>query len=357
MNMPTISPVSFEEALEGVRARAQTHDISNNWPAEDLMQLYNAGAMKWAVPMEFGGEPLSPFELHLRYEKLATASVATALILTQRDAAVGLIEAAVDCESRAALLTQLAKNAIWATVGIAQLTTSRQGGKPALIGHKVEGGYLLDGTIPWCTGAGQSTFIVAGAEVDGAGQILLLLQPHQERITVDPPLPMVALNNTLTGSIRLREVFIEDSRVLRGPVQHVLSGRRNSLTLGQTFTATGLTHAALALIAEHNSEPARKARDRFAAQLDEVRREIAWLCQPGREIEASAANARLRGACNNLALRVAHAAIALYKGAALLRDHPAQRLAREAMFLLVWSCPNPVIDCTVDLLMMDPRAD
>ena len=29
-------------------------------------------------------------------------------------------------------------------------------------------------------------------------------------------------------------------------------------------------------------------------------------------------------------------------------DH--QRLAREAMFLLVWSCPDPVIDCTVDLL-------
>ena len=28
----------------------------------------------------------------------------------------------------------------------------------------------------------------------------------------------------------------------------------------------------------------------------------------------------------------------------------AQRLAREAMFLLVWSCPNAVIDCTVDLL-------
>ena len=31
-------------------------------------------------------------------------------------------------------------------------------------------------------------------------------------------------------------------------------------------------------------------------------------------------------------------------------DELLQRLAREAMFLLVWSCPNPVIDCTVGLL-------
>jgi alkylation response protein AidB-like acyl-CoA dehydrogenase len=81
-----------------------------------------------------------------------------------------------------------------------------------------------------------------------------------------------------------------------------------------------------------------------------ARAEVAALCQPGREADAAAANARLRGTCNDLALRVTHAAVALYKGAALLRDHPAQRLAREAMFLLVWSCPNPVIDCTVDLL-------
>jgi alkylation response protein AidB-like acyl-CoA dehydrogenase len=81
-----------------------------------------------------------------------------------------------------------------------------------------------------------------------------------------------------------------------------------------------------------------------------LRAEVADLCQPGREADAGAANARLRGACNDLALRATHAAMALYKGAALLADHPAQRLAREAMFLLVWSCPNPVIDCTVDLL-------
>jgi hypothetical protein len=33
-----------------------------------------------------------------------------------------------------------------------------------------------------------------------------------------------------------------------------------------------------------------------------------------------------------------------------MTTHPAQRLAREALFLLVWSCPDPVIDCTVELL-------
>jgi len=83
--------------------------------------------------------------------------------------------------------------------------------------------------------------------------------------------------------------------------------------------------------------------------LQQLRERILEACRPGGEPEAEQV-AQLRSACNDLAIRATHAAVALYKGTALLLDHPAQRLAREAMFLLVWSCPNPVIDCTVQML-------
>ena len=162
---------------------------------------------------------------------------------------------------------------------------------------------------------------------------------------------MVALSQTHDlPRWKLKDVFIEDRWVLRPPSANALAGRRNGLTLGQTFIATGLTRAALDLIAKHDSDTGRSAHAHFDAQLQAVRAEVHALCQPGRVADAAAANGRLRAACNDLALRVTHAAVALYKGTALLADHPAQRLAREAMFLLVWSCPNPVIDCTVDLL-------
>jgi alkylation response protein AidB-like acyl-CoA dehydrogenase len=261
-----------------------------------------------------------------------------------------LIEAATDCQRRSKMLNRMAKNEIWATVGIAQLTTSRQGGPPAVQAQRIDGGYLLNGTIPWCTGSHQSAFIVAGATMEDGRQILFLLQQHQEGVDLDAPMQMVALVNTLTSSIRLKRVVIQDTWVLRHAAAGVLGGRRNSLTLGQTFIATGLTQSALSLIAKHDSDRARAAYAKFTGQLAAVRREVAELCQPGRDADAAAANARLRGTCNDLALRAAHAAVALYKGAALLQNHPAQRLAREAMFLLVWSCPNPVIDRTVDLL-------
>ena len=350
MKFPPLPPMTLDFVLESIVTRAQEYDITTDWPAIDLAQLQAAGAMKWSIPTEFGGDELSPYELHLRYEQLATSSVATALILTQRDAAVGLIDAAKDSKRRVKMLNRFSKNENWVTVGIAQLTTSRQGGKPAVTAQKIEGGYLINGTVPWCTGLHQSQFIVTGASLDNGQQILFLLQQQQQGVTLDPPMGMVALTNTLTSSIHLKRVVIEDSWILRHPSDNALSGRRNSLTLGQTFIATGLTQSALSLIAKHDSDRARAAGDRFTQQLADLRAEIKTLCQPGKETDAQNANARLRGSCNDLALRSTQAAVALYKGTALLRNHPAQRLAREALFLLVWSCPNPVIDCTLDLL-------
>ncbi len=350
MKLLPLPPMTLEFVLGQVAANAGDYDRRRRWPETDVQQLAACGALRWAIPRAFGGDEIPPLELHLLYERLAAASVATALILTQRDAAVGLIDANVDAPKRPVMLRRLAKGETWMTVGIAQLTTSRQGGPPTLRAERVDGGYKLDGLIPWCTAAGVSTFIVTGATLPDGQQVLFLMERHLSGVTVDPAMQMVALTQTLTASLRLKDVVVEDRWVLRPPSANALAGRRNGLTLGQTFVATGLCRAALDLIAQHTSDAARSAHGRFAGQLAAVRAEVHALCQPGREADAAAANARLRGTCNDLALRVTHAAVALYKGTALLADHPAQRLAREAMFLLVWSCPNPVIDCTVDLL-------
>ncbi len=310
--------------------------------------------MRWAIPVTFGGNELPPLDLHLNYERIAQASVATALVLTQRDAAVGLIDAGVEAGTRQWWLHGSADNGQWVTVGIAQLTTSRQGSRPAVMAVADGGGYRLEGMVPWCTGADRADGIVTGAALADGRQVLVLVDRNLPGVQVDPPLPLVALAASRTAAVHLNQVWVSADSVLRPPSANALAGRRNGLTLGQTFIATGLCQAALDLIGQHTSDAARSAQVRFTEQLEAVRAEVHALCQPGREADAAAANARLRGICNDLALRITHAAVAMYKGTALLVDHPAQRLAREAMFLLVWSCPNPVIDCTVDLLAQHP---
>jgi alkylation response protein AidB-like acyl-CoA dehydrogenase len=289
------------------------------------------------MPRAFGGEELDPLELHLRYEQLARRSLSLALILTQRDSAVGIIAASPNHQ----LLEEVRLGA-FVTVGIAQLTTSRQGGQPALVLREGR----LRGVIPWATGAGKARYIVAGAVTD-RGQVLIALPADAPGVSIDPPMPLVALADTWTASVRCDDVAIVDDSVLLGPAANVLSLRRKSVPIPQAFLALGLCRGAVDLLAKHDSDRGRKLVDRFAEQIESLHARVVDACKPAAD---PALVPLLRGQCNDLALRVTHAAVALYKGTALLLSHPAQRLAREEMFLLVWSCPDPVIDCTVDLL-------
>jgi len=340
--------------LKDMRQRAAIYDQTGDWPNEDLDALAQIGAMRWAVPKAFGGDELSPMELHLRYEEVAAASLSTALILTQRDSAIGLIEASENESLRSELLPRLAQNEMFATIGIAQLTTSHQRGAPALQAKRVDGGWRIDGVIPWSSGADRAKLVVAGAAVDDPSesqkpQILFVLSTTWPGVTIAAPLPLVSLASSHTTSVTCEDVLIEDRFILRGPMPNVLAGRKKTVPLGQAFLAMGLCRAGIDLINEHTSDLASETARLFDNEFGTLRKSVLHFCDPDHPGDTTIAP-QLRGACNELALRITHAAVAMYKGTALLQGHPAQRLAREALFLLVWSCPNPVIDCTVQLL-------
>jgi butyryl-CoA dehydrogenase len=345
-----LAPPSLpQELLDSLRESAQRKDVTSDWPSDDLDALANAGVMRWAVPSSLGGSGMNALALHEQYRAIAAHSLSTALILTQRDSAVGMLAAAENTALRDELLPALARNEFFTTVGIAQLTTSRQGGAPALRAMGTATGFRIDGVIPWSTGAAKAKFVVAGAVEEAGQQILFALPVDLPGVTVSPPLPLVALRSSWTSEIRCDGVQLDRRWVVRGPEANVLASRK-SLPLGQAFLALGHARGVIMLLARHDSNRARESCARFGRQWDELHDAV---IAAGESVPSAERLAELRSDCTNLALRIAHAAVAIYKGAALLEQHPAQRLAREAMFLLVWSCPDPVIECTLQALAAD----
>ena len=335
---------SLTNILPAIRGRASSLDRSGDWPADDLRELGEIGAWRWFVPEEFGGEGIDPLELHLRYEAIASASLATALVVSQRDSAVGLIEGSENQELRKEILPGLGRGDFFSTIGIAQLTTSRQSGLRAA----GDGNYFkLDGVIPWCTGAAKAKSIVAGAVTEDGQQILFALPTDLAGVAIAPPMELVSLRSSWTSRVELHGVRLDRRQILRGPAVKALSGKSKGIPLGQTFLAFGLCRGALELMREDPSERSRSLAARFSERLSGLRDEVLEVCSSGRETDAGP---RLRAACNDLTLRITQSLVTLQKGSALLMDHPAQRLAREALFFLVWSCPDPVIDCTISLL-------
>jgi hypothetical protein len=61
--------------------------------------------------------------------------------------------------------------------------------------------------------------------------------------------------------------------------------------------------------------------------------------------------AALRANANTLVLRATQSALTAAKGVGFVRPHPAQRWARQALFFLVWSCPRPAAEATIEYLL------
>src|SRR5207249_3720336 len=158
------------------------------WPEESWRLIREAGALTWSIPQEYGGAGLDGIELLSGYEKVAAACLTTCFILSQREAACRRI---LDSGNKAlcrSLLPPLAGGKTFATVGLSQLTTSRQHGKPALQAREVGGRLLLDGTMPWVTGAPRADFFITGAVTEDGKQLLAALPREASGIIVEPPL-------------------------------------------------------------------------------------------------------------------------------------------------------------------------
>jgi alkylation response protein AidB-like acyl-CoA dehydrogenase len=272
----------------------------------------------------------------------------TTFIITQRSGACRRIADSPNREIKERLLPRLASGETFATVGISHLTTSRRHlARPALSAEATHAGFVLDGYSPWVTGAAHADVVVLGAQMDGGRQILIALPAGLEGVSIPEPAQLVGLTASHTGEIRLEHVHLDRQWLLAGPQENIMQGAAGAKTGGlQTSTlAVGLSSSAIDYLkreAQHRPDLARPT--------EELRREHAALendvlaLAGGNEV---CSNEALRARANSLVLRATQAALAAAKGAGYVVGHSAGRMAREALFFLVWSCPQPVMQANL----------
>jgi alkylation response protein AidB-like acyl-CoA dehydrogenase len=336
---PTVPPTLADRLAAG----AEAADTLPDWPAASWDALRTAGVLGCAVPQEYGGAGLGPADLLRVGEALASACLTTAFILSQRDAAVRRLLAGPE-HLKQRYLPRLAAGEVFLTVGLSQLTTSRQHGGPALRATPTPHGYRLDGDIPWVTGADRAEAVVTGATLADGSQLLVALPTDQPGVAIGPPLELAALYGSRTSAIRCDAVEVEAGLVIAGPAEHVL-GKVGGGGLETSALALGLAGAATHYLrGEADRRPdLRDVADRFAAARDAARAKLLDLVAS----PVPDAVLAVRVECTRLALRATQVALVAARGAGFVASHPVGRWARQALFFLVWSCPRPV---SADLL-------
>src|SRR5258708_589239 len=149
--------------LDALAALAEQADCAPAWPAESWRLVGELGALGWSLPKEVGGQGLDRVAQLEGSEQLGSAWPASAVVFSQREAAVRwLVQGNVALRQRT--LPALARGETFVTVGLSQLTTSRQHRPPSLRALALASGkYQLDGEVPWVTGADRADGIVIGA--------------------------------------------------------------------------------------------------------------------------------------------------------------------------------------------------
>src|SRR5579871_4598611 len=143
----TESTLPLHEALAALANHAGSADGDAAWPQASWDILRHAGVLGWTVPPGYGGAGRNAPDLLAGYGRLASACLTTCFLLSQRDAAVRRIRDSGNKALCRELLPPLARGERFATVGLSQLTTSRQHGPPPLIARATADGYIIDGAI------------------------------------------------------------------------------------------------------------------------------------------------------------------------------------------------------------------
>jgi alkylation response protein AidB-like acyl-CoA dehydrogenase len=327
-------------------------DAADSWPAAQLELLTEAGGHRWNIPREFGGDGADDAEMLEVYRELASGSLLTTFILTQRNAACQRIAMSSNVAIKQRLLPALCEGRVLATVGISHLTTSRQHlSTPAVVVtvDRNRHGYRLTGSVPWATGVLAADILVTGGTLDDGRQILAAVPTLREGVRVHTPGALLGLSSSQTSTVDLRDVFIHEDEILHGPIERVMSSGAGggAGSLGTSAVAIGTAQGAL-----RNFREEADRRPELAEFAEPLQTEASILTMALRDSATCVCDSaesgglsveEIRQRANSLVLRTAQAWLAATKGAGYIAGHPAERAVRESMFFLVWSCPQQVL--------------
>jgi len=319
-------------------------DSADAWPGDQLDLCGRYGVFEWFIGQAWGGQQWSDVDIVRGYLKLSAACLTTTFIITQRSGACRRIEVCTNERLKQRLLPDLVSGASFATLGISHLTTSRRHhDRPVLRAEETSQGFVLDGFSPWVTGALHANHVVTGATLNDGRQILVALPTDVSGVSMPPAAKLLGLSASQTGEVHCDRVDLSHEWLIAGPVENIMSQGVGAKTGGlQTSTlAIGLAQAAVDFLNREaeRREDLRQSANSMRTQCDNLTNDLLAMAE-GQQL---CSTEELRTRANSLVLRSTQAALAAAKGSGYVTSHSAGRWCCEALFFLVWSCPQPVM--------------
>ena len=294
-------------------------DAAARVPEHLLRALADAGLFGLVGAREHGGLELalgSAGTFSDVVEALASGCLATTFVWVQHHFAVHAL-ATSDSPEGVALAREWSP---WLCAGTRRAGLALSGSRPGpdpLRARPAPGGWQLDGRVPWMTGWTLVDAVLATARTSGQRALGAWLDPIESDSLRATPQRLVATNASCSVELQFHAHFVPHERVIAlapyvPPPAYDGGGRSNG------SLALGVARRACRLI---GPSPLDAELDARRAQLDSSSDETLAVA---------------RAAAVELSLRASAALITHQGSRSIVAGSHAQRLAREALFLLVF---------------------
>lgn len=216
--------------------------------------------------------------------------------------------------------------------------------KMALKAVKVDGGYVVNGCLPWVSHirVGGYCGVIAGVDHTQDHEIMFLLDLDDRASLRECP-TFSGMEGTSTWAIELSDYFVGHDQIIADPVRPFLKKVRPAFVLLQTGFGLGVTQGAIDSMLEveeslgHVNQFLHDRPNEVQAELDELKAKVHRL---GREVFSGSLDILIdildaRAQVSELSLRATQSAL-LHQGArGYLMSSPVQRRIREAHFVAI----------------------
>lgn len=321
-------------------------DLDGVYPESILRKLGSIGAFSQHLPAL---RPDARHDMGTAIQAMATVShecLSTGFTIWCQDTCGWYLQNTENTALRDLWLPRVASGEVLAGTGMSNTMKAFAGIEPLrLQGKRVDGGYIVNGSLPWVSNLGHDHVFGTLFALDGDPQrsVMALVDCAAEGFSLRQSAHFTALEGTRTFACILENVFIPDERIIDHNGAAFLRRARAGIVLLQFGMGAGNIQSCIDIM--HEAEPLlghvncylEDRPDELQEELDDTVEAALALAEDPFESsdEFFREILQLRLAAGELAIRASQSAM-LHTGAkGYLRAAPAQRKLRESYFVAI----------------------
>lgn len=198
----------IERALPDLQSRSLAEEKAGRLSDETVQILDELGVFRISIPLEYGGLAFSTADQRRVYTAVGKAAGSTGWVSWVTTTHVRWI----------AMFSERAKDEVYGMDWVGPRVSGVISGHGPGRGRRVEGGFMLSGRWPFCSGCRHTAWSILGAmgeRPDGSPDVMLMLVPAAELEIIDD-WAVSGMKASGSNTVQLaEEVFVPAHRVLR----------------------------------------------------------------------------------------------------------------------------------------------